>query len=115
MSELREVAIQRALKALENMGCKFAVIDAYGIKYGELEVAETKKRRASVHEHGSLTKHLKPHLMPMKPGDVAIIPIDNFEPRSLSSALSSYAHSLWGKGSSTYCRRDNTFELLRIL
>jgi hypothetical protein len=115
MSELRQIAIQRALKALGNMGCKFAVIDVEGNKYGELEVTEIKKRRASVHEHGSLTKHIKPYLTPMNPGDVVVIPIDSFEPKSLSSALSSYAHSLWGKGSSTYCRRDNTFELLRIL
>jgi len=115
VSELRQVAIQRALKMLENMGCKFAVIDIEGIKYGELEVVEPKKRRPCVHEHGSLTKHIKPYLTPLNAGDVAIIPIAEFEPRSLSSALSSYAHSLWGKGGHTYCRKDNTFEILRIL
>jgi hypothetical protein len=51
----------------------------------------------------------------MKPGDIAVIPIGDFDCKSLSSALSAYANRMWGKEAHTYMTRGDTFEMLRIL
>lgn len=115
MIELKQIALNRALNTLTNMGCKFAVIDDDGKTYGDLEIVQPKTRAKSKYEHGALTAYLKQFMDNMKPGEVVVIPIGNFNYKSLSSALSAYANRMWGKEAHTYMTRNGTFELLRIL
>ena len=115
MIELKQVALNRVLNTLTNMGCKFAVIDEDGKTYGDLEIVQPRTRSKSKYEHGALTAYLRQWMDNMTPGEVVVIPIGDFDCKSLSSALSAYANRMWGKEAHTYMTRGNNFELLRIL
>ena len=65
---------------------------------------------------GTLREHVKPYIEPLKVGEVAYIPIGDFDLTAVSTASASYAHQLFGKGGHTgrtdYQKR--VFELMRL-
>jgi hypothetical protein len=108
---LQKTAINRALQALENLGCSYYVVTADGEVFGELP----NQKKAKEFKHGDITAYFKPFLVDLKPGQVGCVPIEKFTHKNISSSMSAWCQNNWGKGSYTYERCGNEFHLLRIL
>lgn len=105
--------IEQAIKLLKATGCQYKVIDSAGNEYGELEVAEKKKKRSSTYQYGELTKHFKPHVENAAVGDVVVIPMSKYDYKTLIRCLSAWCATNWGKGNAKTCRAGDTIQVLR--
>lgn len=111
-NSLFDIAINRAIAALENTGCQYVVITPDGRKIGEL--GKTKKAK-SQYRKGEILAHVLPHIKDAVPGNVYFVPWDNFQKSSVASTLSSWCSRNWGNGSYTYETVEGGFNILRIL
>ena len=109
---LFDIAIGRAIQALENMGCQYIVVTPDGTKYGELKKP---KKAKSQYRKGQVLDHVLPHIENIKAGEVGFIPWGDFKKSSVASTLSSYCSRNWGLGSYTYETVDDGFQILRVL
>lgn len=114
-------ALQRALKLLAAAGCKYAIIDADGKKYGELEVAEQKSRTRipGLHPRGTYKAHFVPMLKDVKPGSMITIPYGQFsgskkDKDTLRSAVCGWCSNHWGNQTYISHMNETGIELLRV-
>lgn len=111
-NSLFDIAINRAIKVLENTGCQYVVITPDGTRIGELGKG---KKAKSEYRKGDILNHVLPHIKDTKAGEMAFIPLGTFNPRSVASSLSSWCSRNWGLGSYTYETVENGFQILRVL
>ena len=114
--DVKQLAFERTLKMLDNIGVKYAVIDFDGNKHGTLEVAAPKATRTKGNEpHGEITQYIRDHIKEMKPGDVVEVPMKYGRERT-HSALCSLAFRLFGKKNSvtSYNEKLEVLQILRV-
>lgn len=112
---VKEKALQDALRTLNALGCAYKVITTDGHEHGDLEVVVPKQRtRTLKYPVGTYSTYIKPHLEHLSVGDVAVIPVGEFDAADLQGAVTSTAHNLWGKRSYKTCVNGKSVELLRI-
>ena len=117
MKDVQLNLLKRCIRDLETLGCTFAVIDLAGVKYGTLEVVESKPRKAKPQfQFGSVTKYLETFIKDIKIGEVVEIPVNEFGHARLQSTAGSWFSKKHGKGSqtSTYNKEKNIIELMRL-
>jgi len=112
MNTVKALAIDQALKLLNASGCKYFVIDEEGKTYGELPTTK-KPKQPRKYKPGLMANYYKPFLIDVKIGDVAVIPFNDFDPRSLSGAITAYLSDTWGKQSYKSCTTNSSVEILR--
>lgn len=112
MNTVKALAIDQALRLLNASGCKYFVIDEEGKTYGEIpSVTKSKKQRK--YKPGLMSNYFKPFLVNVKIGDVAVIPFNDFDPPTLSGAITAYLSRTWGKQSYKSCTTNSSVEILR--
>ena len=96
---------------------QFVIVAPDGTQYvrGNLQFRQRKKR-PSKHPFGTLMLHYKPYLKNLNVGEVAEIPFDKFEFKSLRSAISAYCCTNWGKGAAITSISDDKkyLEVFRV-
>jgi len=106
MNEIQKTLLNKALRYLSSIGCKFAVIDLDGNKHGDLPTIEKKKRKIRApkkYGHGMVTNYLRPFLLKLdKVGATVDIPFGEFDYETLGSTSSSWACKNYGKGAVKY-------------
>ena len=113
---VNEIALDRALKLLDAAGVQYAVIGFNGTKYGTLEIAPPKKKRALRYAYGEFRDYFMPYLRDIKPGDSVKIPFGKYEVEELRGPVSSWCTNNWGKGNTitSIDRKAGHVEVLRV-
>ena len=119
MSDIQKTTLEKAVKLLNALKVKYAIIDFDGNLIGNLEVKQEeikRKRSPSKYEHGALANYVRPYLMNLEVGGVAIIPDGDFDVHTLGKSISSTACGLWGNGNATQTTNFSarTVELMRV-
>lgn len=117
--DVKQIALEKVIKMLDNVALAYAVIDFHGKKHGTLEVALPKPERTRTkyeEPHGELTEYVRGYIKEMKPGDVVEVP-PKYGRRRTQSALSGYACRIFGNGNTvtSYNTAKDTLEIMRIL
>lgn len=97
MNNVHEKALTNAIKLLNAIGAKYAIVDSDSKKHGELEVVVKSKRRPAKYPYGVIRKHIKPYLDHIKVNDTARIPVSPYDAATVYGSASSTATVLWGK------------------
>jgi hypothetical protein len=100
MEKIKQMALERQIEVLTNLGMQFCIIDTDGNKHGTLEVAEPKpiKKRQSNPDRplGAVVTYLRPYLDHLQPGSTASIPIGEFGFKTIQSSTCSYLFTAHG-------------------
>jgi hypothetical protein len=108
MSEVKKMAIRKALRTLEIVkdDIQYAV-EFDGIVYGNRTLAPVKEtRRSPRYPHGATRKHYLPYLDKIKDGGETRVPFGEFDGRVLAANLSAACVHIFGKGNTTIHRND---------
>jgi len=97
MNTIHTKALTNAVKLLNAIGAKYAIIDIDLKKYGELEVVTKSKRRPAKYPYGVIRKHIKPYLDHIAVNQTARIPVSPYDAQTVYGSASSTATVLWGK------------------
>ena len=97
MNNIHTKALTNAVKLLNAIGAKYAIIDVDLKKYGELEVVTKSKRRPARYPYGVIRKHIKPYLDHIAVNQTARIPVSPYDLETVYGSASSTASVLWGK------------------
>ena len=95
---LHQKALSNAIKLLNAIGVKYAIVDAENNKHGELEVVTKKKRQPMKYPYGSLANHIRPYLNKCGVNQTVTIPVGQFDLESVYGSASSIASKDWGNG-----------------
>ena len=111
--EIKHRTIEKAITMLEAAGAKYHILFD-GDEFGE-EI-EMPKRSDSFYPYGSLSAYIKPHIINMKPGDVAVIEVGEFDISRIRSTTCSIACQLWGTESYTSMKSSDgkSIQILRL-
>ena len=118
MSQVQEQALKRVFAVLNSLKCEYAIVDPWGNKHGNLELAVYGDQKTPrKYPHGERATFVKQFLENMAIGDVAEIPFDKYEPIEIQTSAISAAHKIWGAGSVTTAtvKSKNAIELMRVL
>ena len=122
MLELQRNTLTKAIKLLNSIGVEYAIV-AGEEKHGTLEIVKKKQKSknksrsySDKYGKGTLRDHVRPYIEPLKVGDVACIPISNFDLTAIATASASYAHQLFGKGGHIGRTdfKNQVFEIMRL-
>lgn len=97
MNTIHEKALSNAIKLLNAIGAKYAIVDSDSKKHGDLEVITKKKRAPAKYPYGVIRKHIRPYLDHIKVNDTARIPVSPYDLKTVYGSASSTATVLWGK------------------
>lgn len=115
---IQNLAIEKLLLGLKNLGCDYVVIDKDQNKYENGDVFRKAgiKKRLLAHPFGTVKKYYLPFIENLQPGQSAIVPIGDFTFEVIQHGLSSTASHLWGNGTymTTRNTEDKTVEIIRI-
>lgn len=103
MLTIQQIAFDRAINTLTGLNAQYKIILPDGTEYGDLQVlppAKPRKRSASLHPAGSLTKHFMPYIKDMPPGGAAKVPMFEFNPVNLRGSMAAWCNKHWGAGAS---------------
>jgi hypothetical protein len=119
MNGIEKITLKQAIKWLDALKVKYAIIDLEGGHHGNLEIKRQPikpLRSPHKYEYGSLAKYLRPYLTTLEIGGTAVIPSGPFELPHVARSASSMAHHLWGAGNAkhTLVRKENSVELIRL-
>ena len=121
MSELKKIAMDRALAMLKAAECKFIVVEPDGTQHthGDLRLAppevEKKRTRTKDRPYGALVEYYRPLIENLQPNDFVKIPFNGFERGALQGAISSTCGQLYGSGNYMTHSTDEGVEVLRLL
>ena len=97
MNTLHTKALTNAIKLLNAIGAKYAIVDADLRKHGDLEVITKKKKAPAKYPYGVIRKHITPYLENLQPNQTARIPAAPYDLETVYGSASSTATVLWGK------------------
>lgn len=97
MNTVHLKALTNAVKLLNAIGAKYAIIDTNGGRHGELEVVTKKKRSPAKYPYGVLRQHVAPYLVDLKVNETARIPAAPYDIDTVYGSASSTATTMWGK------------------
>lgn len=117
--QVQKIAIDRAIALLQAAGCKFAIVDADGGKYGDLLIAEAPKRHRGAFPRGTLVAHFLPHIKDIQPGMAAVVPYgpcaaEKAHRNALQKAIASHCSAAWGHKTYITHMNDAGVEILRV-
>jgi hypothetical protein len=120
MSDVRIIALNRAISLLKAAGCKYAIVPMEGEPIVDgVEIAVPKpprKRSDSVYKFGELAKYYKEHLsLDVAPGVVQELPLSGYEFNVLRGSISAWLTTHWGKKSYITNLNGDTIEVLRVV
>lgn len=120
MSDVKTIALNRAIIFLKAANCKYAIIPEEGepiIDGVEIVLPkERKKRSPSVYKYGELAKHYKNIInLDVAPGVVQELPYGPFDPRVLCGSVSAWLSTHWGKESYITNKKESVLEILRVV
>lgn len=98
MNTVHLKALTNAIKLLNAIGAKYAIVDTNGGRHGELEVVTKSKRKPLKYPYGSLANHIRPYLLQCGVNQTINIPIGQFDLESVYGSASSLASKDWGNG-----------------
>ena len=114
MKEVEKKLLSTAMRMLDSLPVKYAIQSHDGENWGELQVQslpEKKGRNKSQYPHGVLSAHVRKHLENLD-GNVAVIPVGEFNIDSIHSTVCSIAFSKFGAGNYTTSRCGDCVELV---
>ena len=114
--DVKQLAFEKVLKMLDNIGVQYAVIDFDGNKHGTLELVAPKVARTKSDEpRGEITQYIREYIGEMKPGDVVEVPMKYGRERT-HSALCALAFRLFDKGNTvtSYNEKKDLLQILRV-
>lgn len=118
MSEVKNLALERAVKLLEALRCSYAIVTDDGQTFTNgLEVVVPKERRRSPlkYSYGEITAHYKPKLNLNAPvGSVQIIACGRFLPAEIRGGVCSLLSREWGKDTYMSNITPEGVEILRV-
>ena len=79
MNTLHAKALSNAVKLLNAIGAKYAIVDSDGVKHGDLEVITKKKRAPAKYPYGAIRKHVVPYLSPLQVNQTIRIPLHTYD------------------------------------
>jgi len=97
MNTIHEKALSNAIKLLNAIGAKYAIVDSDNKQHGELEVKAKAKRRPARYPYGVIRKHIRPYLDHIAVNQTARIPVSPYDMETVYGSASSTATVLWGK------------------
>lgn len=107
MNTIHEKALSNAVKLLNAIGAKYAIVDSNSKKHGDLEVITKAKRKPAKYPYGVIRKHIRPYLDHIKVNDTARIPVSPYDLNTVYGSASSTATVLWGKQCHKVCASDD--------
>lgn len=116
---MHEIALTRALKTLDAIGARYAVIFEEQT-YGTLALAPPPKMRKDGrprYKRGTTRAHYLPYIENLQIGQTAAIPFADFDVKILISNVTAACTHLWGN-QSYISRRNNdagTINILRLI
>jgi hypothetical protein len=115
MKELQQKELQKILRFLDAIDCKYKIITDDGQEFGGLSVVEKKiLKRQLKRPYGDLSKFYKPKLnLQIKIGEVQEIDCEDHNPVDIRSSICSYLGKVWGKGTYTTCTKKNIVEVMK--
>ena len=111
---IKTKTIENVVKILRALNVQYKIITEDGTEYGELVVATQKKKRDRLFPHGHYSTYVYPYLQQLNVGEVAQVPINDYDRIGLSRAVSSCGIRLWGIGSNTTHTTATHIEILRL-
>lgn len=120
MEPIQKIALEKLLKSLGALGCKFAVVDPEGVKHGDLEIVEPpqrKKRSPLKHAYGELNTYVESKLTGIPSGAVINVPKDRFDLETLQSSCGHFMRKRHGSDSYMTTQADDKthVQVLRLL
>lgn len=116
--DIKKIAIERAVRQLANMGCKFKVIEDDGTEHGTLQVVVEPVRKKKNYVHRSVLNIVdyKSIINDMQPGDVRSVPCGSLSPERIRGPIAAYCTTHFGKGTvmTSIDAARNTVEVLRM-
>ena len=97
MNTLHAKALSNAIKLLNAIGAKYAIVDSDMRKHGDLEVVTKKKRAPAKYPYGALRKHVAPYLAPLQVNQTVRIPVHPYDLPTVYGSASSTASTMWGQ------------------
>jgi hypothetical protein len=121
MLEIQKNTLVKAIKLLNSIGVEYAIL-AGEEKHGTLEVVDKniKKHGERNFSHkygrGTLVTYVKPYIENLKVGEVAVIPIGDYEIDAIAATSATYAHKIFGTGGHTgrKDKENNVYEIMRL-
>lgn len=96
MNTVHQKALSNAIKLLNAIGAKYAIVDTDLRTHGELEVVTKKKRQPAKYPYGVIRKHVAPYLDNLKVNETARIPAHPYDIDTVYGSASSTASVMWG-------------------
>ena len=104
MNTVHQKALTNAIKLLNAIGAKYAIVDTDLRKHGDLEVITKKKRAPAKYPYGVIRQHVTPYLHNIKANETARIPVAPYDLLTVYGSASSTATTMWG----TKCHKVGT-------
>ena len=98
MNTVHLKALTSAIKLLNAIGAKYAIVDSDGRTHGELEIKAKAKRKPLKYPYGSLANHIRPYLSTCNVNQTVSIPVAPFDLEAVYGSTSSIASKDWGNG-----------------
>lgn len=114
MEKVEFLALEKAMRLLDAIGCKYRICSPGGNYFGDLNLKQTKRKLK--YPKGEKVKYLRQYLDNMKIGDVVKVPCDKYDLGELQKNVSSHLSKTLGpKSHTTAINRDaNCIEVLRV-
>ena len=116
MKEIQLKELQRAIKFIEAIGCKYKIIAPDGAEFGELELKPPKAKRE--HAYGEMTSFARSNLdLRAEIGSVQQIFVPaKYKPANIQATACHILTKAWGKDNYATSLDSNTasIEILRI-
>ena len=96
MNTVHLKALTNAIKLLNAIGAKYAIVDTNGGRHGDLEVKAKAKRQPLKYPYGALANHIRPYLNRCGVNQTVTIPVGQFDLESVYGSASSAASTMWG-------------------
>jgi len=113
MNNLHAKALSNAIKLLNAIGAKYAIVDGDMRKHGDLEVVTKKKRQPAKYPYGAIRRHVAPYLATLQVNQTARIPVHPYDLETVYGSASSAASTTWGhKSHKVGTTEDKKFVLI---
>lgn len=114
MMQVERKALDKALKILDALGCRYGVETVEGETYGV--ALQPEKMRSSVKNPGC-SKYCEQHIKDLNVGEKLTVPVGDYDPPAIQACLAYAATKLFGRGSITTTRNDKSscVEVMRFM
>lgn len=114
MMQVEKKALEKALKMLDAIGCRYGVETEDGETFGVALQAE--KKRSAVKNPGC-SQYCEQQIQNLNIGEKLTVPFGDFDPPAIQSCLAYAATKLFGRGSITTARNDKSscIEVMRFM